>query len=100
MKARGLDFDKCVGFGSDGASTMINKKNRVVARLKDKINHLLTSIYCVAHRTNLTVINVTKIRPCKNMSKEIDALLNSVVVHLKKIVQEKNCITAFERRTC
>ena len=53
MKARGLDFDKCVGFGSDGASTMINKKNRVVARLKDKINHFLASIYCVAHKTNL-----------------------------------------------
>jgi hypothetical protein len=25
MKEWGLDFDKCVGFGSDGASTMIGK---------------------------------------------------------------------------
>jgi hypothetical protein len=31
MKEWGLDFDKCVGFGSDGASTMIGKQNGVAA---------------------------------------------------------------------
>ena len=60
MKKRGLDFDKCVGFGSDGASTMIVKQNGVAARLKDKVNHFLTSIHCVAHRTNLAAIDETK----------------------------------------
>ena len=34
MKEWKLDFDKCVEFGSDGASTIIGKQNEVIARLK------------------------------------------------------------------
>ena len=89
MKERMLDFDKCVGFGSDKASTMIGKQNGVAARLKDKVNHFLTSIYCVAHRTNLAAIYATKVEPCKNVSKKIDTLLNSVAVHFKKSCKRK-----------
>ena len=37
-----LDLNKCVKFGSNGASTMIGKQNRLVARLKNKINHFLS----------------------------------------------------------
>ena len=92
MKEWGLDFDKCVGFGSDGASTMIGKQNGVAARLKEKINHFLTSVHCVAHRTNLAAIDATKVGPCKDMSREIDALLNSVAVHFKKSCKRKSAL--------
>jgi hypothetical protein len=92
MKEWGLDFDKCVGFGSDGASTMIGKQNGVAARLKEKVNYFLTFVHCVAHRTNLTAIVATKVGPCKDMSREIDALLNSVAVHFKKSCKKKKTL--------
>ena len=69
IKELGLDFDKCVGFGSDRASTMIGKQNGVAARLKKKVNSFLTLIHCVAHKTNLAAIDATKVGRCKNMSK-------------------------------
>jgi hypothetical protein len=92
MKEWGLDFDKCVGFGSNGASTMIGKQDGVAARLKDKVNHFLTSIHCVAHMTNLAAIDVTKVEPCKIMSKEIDVLLNSVAMDFKKSCNRKSAL--------
>ena len=60
--------------------------------MKDKVNHFLTSIHCVAHMTNLAAIDATKVEPCKNMSKEIDALLNSVAVHFKKSCKRKSAL--------
>ena len=84
-----LDFDKCVGFGSVGASTVIGKQNGVAARLKKKVNHFLTSIHCVTYRINLAAIDATKVGPCKDMSREIDTLLNSVAVHFQKSYKRK-----------
>jgi hypothetical protein len=98
MKEWGLDFDKCVGFGSNGASTMIGKQNEVAVRLKDKVNHFLTSIHCVAHRTNLAAIDATKVGPCKIMSKEINALLNSVAMHFKKSCKRKNVLLQLQEK--
>ena len=42
--------------------------------------------------TNLAAIDVTKVGPCKNMSKEINALLNSVAVHFKKSCKRKSAL--------
>jgi hypothetical protein len=92
IKEWGFDFDKCVGFGSDGVSTMIGKQNGVAAQLKDKVNIFLTSIHCVAYRTNLAAINATKVGPCKIISKEIDALLKSVTMHFKKSCKKKSAL--------
>ena len=89
MKYWELDFDKCVGFRSDGALTMIGKHNKVSARLKEKINSFLTSVHCVTYRTNLTAIDVTKVGLCKAMSREIDVLLNLVTMHFKKSCKNK-----------
>ena len=71
---------------------MIGKQNGVAARLKDKVNPFLTSIHCVAQRTNLAAIDATKVGPCKIMSKEIDALLNSVAMHFKKSCKRKSTL--------
>ena len=42
MKKSKLYFDKCVGFDSDGALTMIGKQNGFFTRLKGKVNIFLT----------------------------------------------------------
>ena len=55
VKTWGLDMKKCVGFGSDGAASMVGKKSGVAAQLK-KVNPFLTSTLFVAHCTNLTAL--------------------------------------------
>ena len=76
-------------FGSDGTSIRIDKQNEVVACLKKKINHFLTFIYCVTYMTNLAAIDATKVGPCKDMSREINMLLNSIEIHFKKLYKKK-----------
>ena len=49
LKTWGLDMNKCVGFGSDGASTMVDK-NTGVATLLKKVNLFITFNHCVAHK--------------------------------------------------
>ena len=41
MKKWELDFDKYVGLGSNGGSTIIGKQNGVAAQLKEKVNIFL-----------------------------------------------------------
>ena len=59
VKTWDLDMKKSVGFGSDGAASMVGKKSRVVAQLK-KVNAFLTSTHCVAHHTNLAALEASK----------------------------------------
>ena len=65
-----------MGFDHDEALTMIVKQNGVAARLKEKVNIFLTSVHYVVHKTNLAAIDAIKVGPYKNMSREINALLN------------------------
>ena len=76
---------------------MINKQNEVGARLKDKVNYSLTFVHCVARKTNLTVIDARKFGPCKNMSREINALLNSVTVHFKTLYKKKTVLLQLQK---
>jgi hypothetical protein len=48
----GVSSNKCLGFGSDGASVMTGRENGVAALLK-RVNPYLLSIHCVAHRLSL-----------------------------------------------
>ena len=92
MKEWGLDVDKCVAFGSDGAATMTGKNNGVAARLKAQVNPFLTSVHCVAHRTNLAALDASKAADCKELSKDIDNILNIVAGHFKKSSKRKNAL--------
>lgn len=60
MRKWRLNFDKCVGFGSDEVSAVTGGRNDVAARLKETINSFLTSMHCVAHSTKLVAIDATK----------------------------------------
>ena len=64
----GLDLDKFVDFGSDGAYVMMRICNGVVTCLKNKVNPLLLSIDCVAHRTSLIFLDATNGPHCKILS--------------------------------
>ncbi|KAL3677120.1 hypothetical protein R1sor_027068 [Riccia sorocarpa] len=65
LRLWGLDFSKMLGFGSDGASTMLGSKNGVAVRLKREVNPFLTATHCVAHRTNLASLAAAKSPKCK-----------------------------------
>ena len=58
-KTWGLDMKNCIGFGSDGAASVVGKKSRVATQLK-KVNPFLTSTHCVAHRINLAAFEASK----------------------------------------
>ena len=89
-----LDMKKLIAFGSEGRSTMVGRK-KGVATLMKRVNPMLTSIHCVAHRTNLVVSDTTK---KITYAKHFDGLINSIVNYFSsssnrmeelKIVQEE-----------
>jgi hypothetical protein len=95
MKTWGLDMEKCVGFGSDGAATMVGKNSSVATFLK-KVNPFLTSTHCVAHKTNLAALEASKNESCKDMSSEVDSMLNTLAGHLKKSCKRKTVVQALQ----
>jgi hypothetical protein len=95
MKTWGLDMEKCVGFGSYGTATMVGKNSGVATFLK-KVNPFLTSTHCVPHRTNLAALEASKNESCKNMSSEVDSLLNTLAGHLKKSCKRKTVVQALQ----
>ena len=55
-----------------------------------KENVFLISIHCMTNKINLAAMNITKIGPCKNMSKKIDASwIQYIVVHFMKSYKNK-----------
>ena len=77
----------------------LEEKNGIATRLKEKVNFFLTFVYCVAHKTNLTVVDVIEIRPCKGMSRELDAYLDSIALHFKKLCKiKKKCIASSAKK--
>ncbi|MCO5592453.1 hypothetical protein L7F22_046455 [Adiantum nelumboides] len=92
-----LDITKLIAFGSDGCSTMVGRKKGVATLLK-QMNPRLTSIHCVAHRTNLDSSDTSKKVP---YAKQVDQLINAIANHfsssshrmenLKEIQEELDC---------
>jgi hypothetical protein len=53
----------------------------------------MTSSYCVVYKTNLATLEATKIPPCKEMSTDVDVLLNVLFGHFKVSSKKKaNCM--------
>ena len=55
----GLSFQRVVGFGSDGASTMLGPNSGVAVRLKIRSPSLLP-FHCPAHRVDLAIMDVVE----------------------------------------
>jgi len=47
-----IDFNKCMGIGTDGCSVMVGKHNSVITKLK-AVNHDLQLVKCVCHSLQL-----------------------------------------------
>jgi hypothetical protein len=97
VKTWGLDMEKCVGFGLDGATTMVGKNSGVATFLK-KVNPFLTSTHCVAHRTNLAALEASKNESYKDMLSEVDSMLNTLSGHFKKSCKRKTALQALQSK--
>jgi len=75
MKEWDLNLDNFVGFGSDGASTMVGKNTKVSARLKKIVNSFPTAVHYIAHKTNLAALQAANTKPCDVMSSSINDLM-------------------------
>jgi hypothetical protein len=95
VKTWGLDMEKCIGFGSDGVSTMTCKNMGVASFLK-KVNPFLTSTHYVAHRTNLAALKAAKNESCKAISSEVDSMLNTLAGHFKKSCKRKAALQTLQ----
>ncbi|KAL3688692.1 hypothetical protein R1sor_015001 [Riccia sorocarpa] len=89
LKEWRLDLSRFVSFGSDGASVMLGNNNEVGAPLKREANPFVLQLHCVAHRTNLTVLSAAKHPECKDLSTEIDNVVNAVCFYFKKSPKRK-----------
>ena len=59
LKDKGVDVNKFIGIGTDGASVMTGRKNGVVKRLRDQCPSLV-GVHCAAHRCALAASQATK----------------------------------------
>ena len=82
VKTWTLDMIKFIAFGSDEIATMIEENLEVAMQLK-KVYHLMTSSHYDAYKTNLAILEVVKTPPCKEMSTDVNTLLNVSVGHFK-----------------
>ena len=89
----GLDVEKCVSFGSDGCSTMVNHLTEVSTRLKF-VSPFLINIHCIAHRTNLVALQATQYVDCKKISSEIDNIVNLLAKMFKSSRKKKSSLSA------
>jgi hypothetical protein len=97
VKIWGLDIIRCVGFESDGASTMVGRNNGVATLLKNE-SIFMTSTHCIAHRTNLAALEASKNPSCKELSVEIDTLINDLTSYFKKSCKRKCVLQSLQKK--
>jgi hypothetical protein len=93
----GLDLDKLVGFGSNGAAVMTGCCIRIATRLKDNVSPFLLNVHCVVHRTNLASLDAASSGPCKAVSSIIDKLLNDIASHFKRSSKAKSHLLELQK---
>jgi hypothetical protein len=64
---------KCVVFRSDEASLMVENNIKMEIQLKN-VYSFITSFHCTAYRTNLAVLEATRILLYKEISIDVDVL--------------------------
>lgn len=86
-----------MAFGSGGASTVVGSHGEVATKLKNKINIFLLYCHCVAHKTNMDVLDKSKVLDCKVISREVDMLLN-IIVFSNMSSKHKHALTALQEK--
>ena len=85
-----------MAFGSDGVSGMVGSQTGVSTRLRKEVTLFLLACHCVAHRTNIVVLDVAKLHDCKVTSTEIDVLINSISNYFHKSNKRKHVLTTLQ----
>ena len=67
---------------------MVGRNNGVATLLK-KESPFMTLTHCIAHRTNLAALEASKNPSCKELSVEIDTLINVLASYFKKSYKRK-----------
>ncbi|CAI7818639.1 unnamed protein product [Closterium sp. NIES-54] len=80
LHALGIELAKISGMSTDGASVMMGSKNGLVARLRLRIPHLVSS-HCIAHREALAAKDAADAFPEFNM---VDGLIRQVAEYLDR----------------
>ena len=57
----GLNMQKCVSIGSDGASVLVSKEKGAVQYIKNNSNPFISHSYCLSHLLNLSISHCTNI---------------------------------------
>ena len=57
---------------------------------------ILSSIHCVAHRTNLASLDVASSVPCKSLSILLDNIINDIVSHFKTSSKAKSRLSELQ----
>ncbi|CAI7879531.1 unnamed protein product [Closterium sp. NIES-53] len=78
VQALGIELAKIAGMSTDGASVMMGSKNGLVARLRLRIPHLVSS-HCIAHREALAAKDAADAIPEFDM---VDGLICQVAEYL------------------
>ena len=60
------------------------------------MNPFLTSTRCVDHRTNLAASEASKTTSCKELSLDVDHVLNALAGHFNKSYKNKSTLQALQ----
>ena len=77
---------------------MVGSQTGVSIRLRKEVNSFLFVCCCVAHRTNLTTLDVANTPDCKVLSTEIDVLINFISSFFYKFCKRKHALTTFHEQ--
>ncbi len=86
-------MQKCVGFGSDGAATMVGKRNGLIALLK-RDHPSIVGVHCLAHRLELCFRDV--FAKNKTYEKLVTLLLGIYYFYKKSSKQRKGLKDTFK----
>ena len=92
LKTQGVDLKKLIGFGSDGAATMMGSRSGVAIRLKE-ICPLLIAVHCLAHRLELCFRYA--IKKCNLYDKVQTLLIGIYYLYKRSYKQKKTLKNAF-----
>lgn len=92
LSNHGLDIQKMICFGSDGASSMIGRHTGLSTRLKSD-NPYMTNIHCVAHRASLCIADAVK---QSEVAIDIDSCMNAIAALVSKSSLRKSALESLQ----
>ena len=93
FKADNLKFEYVIGFGTDGAASMIGRRNSVLSRLNDKQPHLFC-LHCVCHVSHTCASDA-----CKKLPDYLDTFFVELFWHFHRSAKRTEVLREFQEFT-